>query len=264
MKASTVAALERINQAFYSRRASEFSDTRKQPWPGWRRVLELARDYLKGSRISVLDLGCGNGRFFDELGPALGSPKVEISYLGIDASWPLLTLAARTVAAGGWSTSRLVVADLVHRPLAELEAATRFDLIVNFGLMHHVPSRKARRRLLVACAGRLRQGGVLAVSFWQFGDRERFRRRFLPWRDAAEGGPDAPAALAAIDERDLEAGDHLLAWGDAGAVRYCHFADEREAGALVAELGLEPLSSFREDGGSGNLNLYKVLRKGGH
>jgi len=208
-----------------------------------------------------LDLGCGNGRFFAEIGPILGDPRVEISYLGIDASWPLLTLAAKRVTAGGSSPPRLVAADVVHRPLAELEAATRFDLIVNFGLMHHVPSRKARRRLLAACAGRLREGGVLAVSFWQFGDRERFKRRFLPWRAAAQGGPDVPDR---IDVRDLEAGDHLLAWGDAGAVRYCHFTDEREAGALVAELGLEPLSSFREDGASGDLNLYKVLRKGGH
>lgn len=252
MKASTVAALERINRDFYRQRASEFSDTRKQPWPGWQRVLELARRNLGTHRISILDLGCGNGRLLGELGRVLGGANVEISYLGIDVSLPLLALAAGAAHSAGLPASRLMAADLVQRPLAELESATGFDLILNFGLMHHLPSRRVRRRLLAESSLRLRDGGVMAVSFWQFGDKERFRRRFVPWRDDAAHG---------VDPRDLEAGDHLLAWADSGAARYCHFADAQEAEALVTELELKRLSSFREDGNSRDLNLYHVLRK---
>ncbi|MCP4203997.1 MAG: class I SAM-dependent methyltransferase [bacterium] len=257
MKASTVAALERINREFYRRRAAEFSDTRSRPWPGWQRVLELVRRNLDSQRISILDLGCGNGRLLPELGRALGGDKQEVSYLGVDVSAPLLAIAARAGQAdraAALRVPRLVAADLVARPLAELEPAASFDLIFNFGLMHHVPSFGARRRLLAESAGRLRPGGVLAVSFWQFGDRERFRRRLVSWRAAADR----------VDPGDLEAGDCLLAWGDSGAVRYCHFANEAEAEALVEELELERLSSFREDGVSRDLNLYYVLRKRGH
>lgn len=258
MKASTVKALEEINRSFYSRRASEFSETRTQPWPGWQRVLELVLDLVDRPRISVLDLGCGNGRFRAELEPALASSSLEASYLGLDASWPLLMRASGAVSAGLSPMPRWVAADLAGQPLAEIHPDQSFDLIVNFGLMHHVASHRARRRLLEVSAGRLREGGIVAVSFWQFGDRDRFKRRFLPWSDL-----DRRPALSRmpIDPGDLEAGDHLLAWGDEGAVRYCHHVDEAEAKALVEGLGLDELASFRDDGGSRDLNLYKVLRR---
>lgn len=264
MKASTVAALERINRHFYRRRAREFSDTRQRPWPGWQRVLELAREHLASDRISVLDLGCGNGRFLAELERVLGGGERAVGYLGIDASVPLLADTARAPkslakegASGPGSVDRvdrrLLAADLVRRPLAEIDARARFDLIVLFGLMHHIPSRARRRALLGACVERLPPGGILAVSFWQFGDHERFAGRLRSWNDPQAAG---------VDPEDLEEGDALLAWGDAGAVRYCHFADPIEAGALVDPLGLEVLANFSADGGSHDLNLYWILRKG--
>jgi len=253
MKASTVAALERINRDFYTRRAAEFSDTRKQPWPGWQRVLAIAREHIDTRRISILDLGCGNGRFRAELASAFGSAGADIVYLGIDASLPLLALARSGASPECPFETRLIAGDLVRRPLDELGTSARFDLILNFGVMHHVPSRAARGRLLAASARLLRPGGLLAVSFWQFGDRMRFRRRALPWRERPELG---------VDEADLEAGDHLLSWGDAGELRYCHYADPQEAGELVSALGLEPLASFSDDGRTRDLNLYHLLRQG--
>lgn len=263
MKASTVEVLDRINRDFYRELASEFSETRKRPWPGWKRLFDLAKQSLgrmvgersaserDQARLSILDLGCGNGRLLPELDGAFGG---GVSYLGLDASVPLLALAARTSGTTGASPVSFVASDLVGEPLAELESGPRFDLILAFGFLHHVPSLERRHRVLTAAVGLLGPGGLLAVSFWQFGDRERFRRRFLLWEALSP-------RFGRLDPSDLEPGDHLLAWGESGAVRYCHHAAPAEAERLVTSLGLTVVACFAADGESGDMNLYYLLRR---
>lgn len=251
MRASTVAILDRINRQFYRARAGEFSATRRRAWPGWDRLLDLASERLLPSAssdgLAVLDLGCGNGRLLPRLSAKLGP---AISYLGIDLSVPLL---ARASSLHRLEEATFVAADLMARPPAPLAAGGRFDLIAAFGLLHHVAGRERRRELLREAARRLRPGGLLAVSFWQFGELERFERRFLPWSELPEG--------SRVDESDLEPGDHLLAWGEGGAARYCHYASPDEADALMGALDLEPVARFRADGSTGELNLYHLWRR---
>lgn len=260
MKASTVAALERINRIFYERLAVEFSATRTQPWPGWQRVFELVAARRSGQRLSILDLGCGNGRLLQPLESFFGN---EIHYLGVDSSVPLLA-AARGASTregegeGSTSRPRWVAVNLVDEPLEEIHKSGRFDLIVAFGLMHHLPSLALRRRLVASAVDRLRPGGLLAVSFWQFATKDRFRRRFVPWLQYSSDLSERPEAL---DVSDLEPGDHLVAWGDAGAVRYCHFADADEAELVVNAPNVAVIDSFQDDGATGDLNLYHVLEK---
>lgn len=244
MKASTVAILDGINREFYRTRAAEFSRTRKRPWPGWQRVFEVVERHHDRARIPVLDLGCGNGRLLPELIGAFGS---RIDYLGIDASLPLLAEArGRRL-----DRASFVAADLVSTGTREIGQTGRFDLVLAFGLLHHLPSFALRRDLLVRAAELLARDGFLAVSFWQYGARGRFRSRILSWREHG------------VDPEAVERGDHLLAWGDRGAVRYCHFADPEEAEELVASVGLETVANFSSDGESGDLNLYFVQRKRG-
>ncbi len=250
MKASTVEVLDRINRDFYRERASEFSRTRKRPWTGWRKLFGLADSSLRSPRVSILDLGCGNGRLLPELVRAFGT---EISYLGLDRSVPLVGEARRTLEGSLTARAHLAAADLLREPLAELALHARFDLILAFGLLHHVPSLERRRQLLSSAARRLRPGGLLGLSFWQFGELQRFRSRFESW--------DTQPACAGLDTGDLEPGDHLLGWGDAGAVRYCHHAGPAEAAELVGSVGLRKVESFLADGESGRLNLYHLLRR---
>jgi len=252
MKASTVAALERINRSFYAQWATEFSATRTKPWPGWDRVFEIVKQHLGSEGFSILDLGCGNSRLLEPLESFFGS---RILYRGVDASVPLLALAR---SASERCRPALHAANLVDEPLSEIAPAERFDLIVAFGLMHHLPSFALRQRLVTAAASRLRSGGLMAVSFWQFETKERFRRRFIPWLRYSSEFSSRPEAL---EVEDLESGDHLLAWGDSGAVRYCHFADSAEAKAVVSVPELKTLVTFEDDGASNDLNLYWVLEK---
>jgi SAM-dependent methyltransferase len=202
-------------------------------------------DRQRPGEPSILDVGCGHGRFLRFLRKRLDGP---FAYLGIDSSRPLLR---RIESAPGVLR---IEADLLAGELPAGPAAS-FDLIAVFGLLHHLPGLENRSRLLHELRARLRPAGVLALSFWQFGERPRFQRRVLPWRLVEES----------VDIGDLEPGDLLLSWGEPvegdapQPRRYCHYAPPDEAAALTAGLGLRELDRFRADGRSDDLNLYVVL-----
>ncbi|MHC4816220.1 MAG: class I SAM-dependent methyltransferase, partial [Planctomycetota bacterium] len=252
------AALHRINLEFYERHAAAFSATREGSWPGWRKVAELVEKGREGAGgdLSVLDLGCGNGRlarFLEE------HWQTRFGYLGIDASGLLLELAAGRVGDRG---RRFLRHDLLLDGLPSGLVGEPFDLIAVFGLMHHLPGFENRRELLRQAGRLLARGGLLAVSFWLFGDRERFRRRTVTWDGYNR------AAAERIDTSDLEPGDLLLAWGEEGAgeagaaaVRYCCWTPPAQVDRLLDGLELESVAAYSADGAGGDLNLYRLLRR---
>ena len=255
MDPSTQAALRRINRDFYSRHAADFDRTRHPGgWPGWRRVVEAATvrppqvdDDAAGSEgarrpLRVLDLGCGNGRFalFLERNPELRGRR-PFTYVGIDVSAELIA-HARTAAAG-LDHIRFQVDDIERCPLDEAAS----DLVVLFGVLHHVPGFDARRRSLERAAAAVAPDGLLALTCWQFADAPRFESRRLEWATEADADPN-----------ELEPGDHLLRWGpaDSEARRYCHHTDADELDRLVAGLPLTEVARYRADGPGGRQNLY--------
>lgn len=246
MDASTQAALRRINRDFYRHYAADFDRTRHPGgWPGWRRVVESAAATTAGDSadpLRVLDLGCGNGRFalFLERNPELRSGQ-PFTYRGIDLS-PELINHARTAAADSGHI-RFEVGDIEKSPLNE----AAHDLVVLFGVLHHLPGFSTRRRALGRAASAVAPGGLLATTCWQFADDARFQDRRLDW-----------ALEAGIDPAQLEEGDHLLRWGpgDSGARRYCHHTDEPELDRLVGRLPLTGIDRYRADGHGGRQNLY--------
>jgi SAM-dependent methyltransferase len=218
MKPETIERLLALNAAFYQRSAAAFSRTRTAPWPGWSRLLDRF-----SPRISVLDLGCGNGRFFAEL----SRRDLAGDYLGVDTSARLIELAREAHPDG-----RFLVGDA----LSPVEG--RFDLVVAFGLLHHLPSFELRRRFMTSLGT---HRGTVCVTFWRFEDRPRFQRRMLPWP---------------LEER--EPGDHLLDFGEEGP-RYCHHASDEEIGELIGASGLSEVDRYSADGESGDFNEYSVL-----
>jgi tRNA (uracil-5-)-methyltransferase TRM9 len=258
-------ALNGINKRFYRECSKAFSDTRSRPWPGWFRViartpLERPSGLLGVSPVRILDVGCGNGRFAMFLEENL---PVPFSYYGIDASSELLEIARANLEGCGIRELELEQAELVEVGLPEALENRHFDLIVLFGVLHHIPGLAERLLLLQNLTHHLSGQGILALSFWQFGSEPRFVRRALSWSDCVKDGD------VEVDLDQLEQGDYLLAWGQSqspgkgrerATCRYCHHACDLEIEQLLAQLDIEVEDSFRSDGAGNALNRYEILR----
>ena len=220
---------------------------------------QLIRRWPARRPLSVLDVGCGNARF----APFLRRSGRPFTYFGVDASSRMLRIARaalgatplrrRSVTADPIQRCEIQRVDLVGAPSAL--PRRRFDLIVAFGLLHHIPGETTRLRLMAALRGRLRPDGLLIVTLWQFLTAPRYRGRIVPWSQL-------PRGRHPIDLSQLEAGDTLLSWGRAPrALRFCHSIDPSEARRLVRGARLRCLETFAADGRSGALNLYLLLQR---
>ncbi|MEM7350845.1 MAG: methyltransferase [Acidobacteriota bacterium] len=252
MQAETRSALRTLNRRFYQRFADAFSDSRGRPWPGWKRVV----DHLaETSPSSVLDAGCGNGRFAHFLARRL-TPGWH--YVGLDSCRELLDIAARRLE--GVAPADFEAFDLLNDDLGRHLSGRHFDLVALFGVLHHVPGSGARRALLASLTQHLRPGGLLAVSIWRFDRSPRFERRRIAWDDynalcQRAGRPPLPI-------EQLEPGDVLLSWaGDREHPRYCHFPADDEITDWIASSPVPLLDRFEADGPSGVDNLYLLFRK---
>lgn len=102
-EAEVAAFLNNLNQKFYEKTAEEFSKTRQSPWSGWYLLLDALNDFLvptsisSGCPLSVLDLGCGNGRFEKFL---RGNLPISFTGTGIDSDEALLKEAKKSLSAG--------------------------------------------------------------------------------------------------------------------------------------------------------------------
>jgi len=235
MDPDTIKRLNQINRDFYRATAAEFDATRQAAWPGWERLLKTIELPIE----SVLDMGCGNGRFALFLAARQPQP---FHYIGIDSSPDLLTYARRQLEAASIVDSALIESDIVLGALPRRSA----QLVALFGLIHHVPGFARRRMLLASAAECVSPGGCLALACWRFYEQERFRRRIVSW----------------ADDITVEKHDYLLDWrrGDR-ALRYCHYVDDEEHAQLVAATGLTLIADYRADGATGALNRYTILQK---
>jgi tRNA (uracil-5-)-methyltransferase TRM9 len=237
MTPETARALARINERFYRSHARLFASKRDRAWPGMRRTL----DALPAPPRTILDVGCGHGRFAQ----LLCERGLDASYWGVDASAEMLAIARerRDAIAGARFTQLDVLENAAGLPEGP------FDLIAMFGVIHHVPGESARVALLRALAARLAPGGTLAIAFWRLFFGEDVTRR-VAWESAG------------VDARDLEPGDRLLRFDtDPGVYRFSHFADEPELMRLSSAPGPPLALRFDADGADGLGNAYLLWRR---
>lgn len=232
MNLATVHYLNQLNQTFYQTVANSFDVTRSTPWQGWTALLP----YIKkpAGSLRVLDLGGGNGRFGVFLADHWGK---NIHYTGVDSSEFLLSRAAESLAE---IPHELHQADLLAD---EFPLTPPYDLVVIFGVLHHIPGFENRRALIERAAGWLSDGGVLALTFWAFYEQSRWRGRIIPWETLSP-------------ELTLEDGDYLLDWQrDTHALRYCHYVNQTEETRLLA--GMNIIGRYEAD----SANRYIVASR---
>lgn len=248
MTPETKQILYDINRAFYAAVADDFDASRQHAWPGWQRVIGHLRS--TGAQLTILDVGCGNGRFASCLDACAPGP---FRYRGIDASARLLA-HARTAHTDAAHIRFDAIEIDVSSSLDEWQGGP-FDLVAVFGFLHHLPGFETRQRMLAGLVGALAPRGLLALTAWRFDTLERFEKRTLPWAEYNE------TATRCIDIADLESGDHLLRFQDAPEPRFCHLIDRKEMRELIGSVEASQIDEFDADGRSGELNHYAILQR---
>lgn len=249
MQSEIVEKLLNINREFYQSFGRAFAQTRRRIQPGVRRVLD---QWISDG--DWLDIGCGSGT----LAQSWYASELRGSYTGIDFSIPLLEEADAALAAkpprDGLTISFRQV-DLTTADWTSLLEKSRFDGVLSFAVLHHIPSSEFRHRLVKQIAGLLTPGGLFILSVWQFQHSPRLLARVKPWE------------LAGINQEDVEEGDTLLDWRHhcndqekAPGLRYVHLFSREELAEMAEGAGFEIMEEFESDGKGERLGLYQVWR----
>ncbi len=209
----------------YDKHAKDFSNTRQHPWKGWELAL---KNFKPSDNFNVLDIGCGNARFYSFLKERFS----ELDYLGIDYSEEMLKEASKVI-----DSSNLIQLDLEKESLKE-RVDQKFDLIVMFGVMHHIKSRDRRKKILREIHSLLNKNGVAIITFWQFSENKEFLKKHLI--------------------EDLGKNDFIISFGKEGATRFAHSFTKEEVDSLYKELYINVKDSFNSDGFNDEMNYYVI------
>lgn len=101
----------------YNAIADRFSRARKETW----KEFDFLFDNLK-EKEDVLDLGCGNGRFYEKLKKG--------KYIGVDNSEELIKIAKEK-----YGKEIFLVADALKLPFQDQS----FNKVYSFAVLHHLP-----------------------------------------------------------------------------------------------------------------------------
>lgn len=212
----------------YDAVSDSFSGSRKNSWP----ELDFLFDDLLKKGDRVLDIGCGNGRFYEKIAPIA-------DYIGIDNSKELIHIARESYPKGDFR-----VIDALETPFRDGE----FDKVYTIALLHHIPSEFLRIKLFEEIGRILRPGGMVAITVWDIWEKTARRKRVIK-----------EAILSFLGLSKLDVGDVKLSWQGfddfyfhcfslRGLVRRCE-----RAGFEVIRTGKAP--------SKGGTNIFIVARK---
>lgn len=131
----------------YNLIAEDFSRTREYV-P--QEIKELILKYVN-PRDRILDLGCGNGRFFKIF------ESKPVDYFGVDNSEKMVKIAKEKYPKGNFQ-----VADALNLPFP----SNYFDKIFSFAVFHHVPSEGFRIEFLNEVKRILKPKGIFILTVW--------------------------------------------------------------------------------------------------
>jgi tRNA (uracil-5-)-methyltransferase TRM9 len=253
MNKTFIRQLNCLNRQFYKQVATSFSESRSYYWQGWNKLVpyiqELARHHR--NRVTVLDMGCGNGRFGSFLAEQL--PNIKINYIGADNSKELLKIAQSQTLSKNIKSDFIkldIVESLLDESLEKKIQSFSPHFVTALGVLHHIPSFKLRQEFISTLANVLPKSGYLAFTTWNFLDTKRFQKKIIDPQQVK------------VDSDKLEKHDVILDWKRGQtAHRYCHYTDREELKSLVNASRLEKASQFKADSKSGKLNTYTVLKK---
>lgn len=152
----------------YNNIALKYSQVREKEW----KEMDFLFDKVL-EKDKVLDLGCGNGRFY----PAFKKRKAE--YYGIDFSSKLIEIAKEKYPSGNFSVSD--VFDLKFQN-------EFFDKVYSIAVLHHMPEEELRIKFLKEATRVLKTKGLLVLTVWDLKDKQKNNEKdvFLSWYGAKD------------------------------------------------------------------------------
>ena len=187
----------------YNQVAEKYSEVREK---NWKEMDFLFDGLIVGDK--ALDLGCGNGRFYNEF------VSRGAEYWGVDSCQKLIEIAQTK-----YPEANLGVASAFDLPFA----AESFDKIYSIAVLHHIPSEELRLKFLQQAKEVLKPNGYLILSVWDLKEKRKKRKFNL---------------LAWFWELSLDKGDILLPWYGVKDA-YFHAFELPELISLIKKAGLK-------------------------
>ncbi|MFZ3057617.1 MAG: methyltransferase domain-containing protein [Minisyncoccales bacterium] len=181
----------------YNSIADKYSRVREKDWPEFNFLFDK---YLLPND-KVLDLGCGNGRFYQSF------KNKEVDYLGIDVSSKLIEITKNNHPEGKFEVSSV-----------DSILSDSFDKVYSIAVLHHIPSHEFRLNFLKEIKRVLKDNGSLILTVWNLKDKIK-KRSFLDWFR-------------------LDKGDVFLPWYGSRDT-YFHCFNLEELIQLLKEVGFE-------------------------
>ena len=223
------------NKKDYNLISEEFSKTRNNIWE------ELGFLFILKDGEKVLDLGCGNGRYFEFF------KNKSIEYIGVDSSEELVKIAQKK-----YPGVKFQIADALKLPFPD----NYFDKIYSIAVLHHIPSEELRIRFLEEAKRVLKQDGYLILTVWKF---YQIKELLLISKYTI---------LKLLGRSKLDFKDILKPWGKK-TKRYYHCFSRKELWKLmkkanfkIKEVGVVKNLPAGQTGKRGNRqNIYLIIKK---
>ena len=253
MNIQVIKFLNQLNQVFYNQQSVSWSRSRQYFWPSWDKFWQKSGiehlDKAKLDHFQVVDVGCGTGRFLSFWQKKMPS-SVDFKYIGLDGSKNLLDIARLSFSET--NQTKWLLVDVVDRMAKSKKVIKEpVDLIVLFGVLHHIPDHQLRDKLLQQLAENLNQGGQLWITLWRPSVIMKQGPKEIPWpvsdSDKSVKLNDLPLPNKLMTE--LEAGDVLLGWQKSKMVRYVHWISDEEVNRMSVILcneGLKKIADWNE------------------
>jgi len=211
----------------YDEIATSFNEKRQQPWC---EVVQFIKTMPPTAGL-ILDLGCGNGRH------TLALLEHGFKVVAMDLSYKILQIA-KTRAKEKKPAKEVMFINGDGRALPVRPEA--FEAILMIAVIHHLPTKEERKKMLEGIAAKLTKKGKALISCW-LRTHPRFRKEDLR-EEIAAGKKDVIVPWTMPNGKKVQ--------------RYYYLFDPEELEELCEEAGLEKVK-----GEKANHNFFLTVKK---